>query len=149
VDPILPVVATHDDVIIDFLANGLTDARAAAEVFPFDRPRLASEVATSVATWWPSGAPRKLTLNAAFPNPFGPLTTLRYSLAEMRNVTVTLYDITGRRIRQLVEARQGPGEHRVTWDGTDGVGRRESSGVYLYRIVAGSETGHGRVVLTR
>lgn len=157
VDPILPAIASHDNVIIDFLANGLTDARAAAETFPFDRPTLASEALTSVATWqdsstFPSasvGAPGALTLNAAFPNPFGPLTTVSYSLAESRDVTLIFYDIAGRHVCQLVAGRQGPGEHRVAWDGTDKTGRRERAGVYLYRIVAGTEVGHGRVVLIR
>jgi len=149
VDPILPTIASHDNLIIDFLSNGLTDARAAAEVFPFDRPILASEAPPSDATWPPVGLPGALTRNAAFPNPFGSITTVNYSLTESRYVTVIFYDVTGRQVRQFVAGRQGPGEHRVTWNGTDKAGRRERTGVYLYRIVAGSETGHGRLVLIR
>jgi cytochrome c peroxidase len=148
VDPILPTIASHEDVIIDFLANGLTDPRAAAELFPFDRPTLASEIATSVPAVR-TEAPGTLTVHAAFPNPFGPLTTLRWSLAESRDVTVTLYDVSGRQVRRLVSGRQGPGEHQVTWDGTDRIGRRGSAGVYLYRVQAGREIAHGRVVLAR
>jgi cytochrome c peroxidase len=146
VDPILPTIASHDDLIIDFLMNGLTDPRAAAEVFPFDRPRLASEVVTSVAAIAP-GARGGLAVHPAFPNPFGPNTTLRWSLTESRDVTVTLYDVSGRRVRRLMSARQAPGEHQVTWDGTDRIGKRRSAGVYLYRVEAGPEVAHGRVVL--
>jgi hypothetical protein len=71
------------------------------------------------------------------PNPFNPSTTIRYELEERVTVTLTIYDVRGRVIKRLVNARQGPGIFRKVWNGTNGSGEMVSSGVYFYRLNAG------------
>ena len=69
-----------------------------------------------------------------FPNPFNPLTIISYTLPESRQVSVAIYDVSGRLLRRLVNQEQPAGRHQVTWQ-AEGI----SSGVYLCRIQAGRE----------
>ena len=67
-----------------------------------------------------------------YPNPFNPTTTISFTLPEQSNVKLELFDITGRRIAELVDTRFSAGMHDVTYDASD-----LSSGVYLLRMSAG------------
>jgi hypothetical protein len=82
-------------------------------------------------------SPKTFSLSQNFPNPFNPETKIRYELPENREIMVKVFDILGREVRTLVNGRVDAGFHEVTWDATDNVGRRVSSGVYYYQIVAG------------
>jgi hypothetical protein len=77
-------------------------------------------------------------LEQNFPNPFNPQTILAYSLKDASNVSLTIYDVGGRRVRDLVHEHRAPGAYRVVWDGRDGNGTQVASGVYFYKIIAGS-----------
>jgi hypothetical protein len=75
-------------------------------------------------------APGALRLTAA-PNPFNPRTTLRFSLPGDGRVTVTIHDLAGRLVADLVNADLPAGDHQVAWHGLDRRGRTSPSGVYL------------------
>lgn len=79
-------------------------------------------------------------LEQNFPNPFNPTTTLAYSLKDASNVNLTIYDVAGRQVRELVNERRERGAYRVVWDGRNDTGTTVSSGVYFYKLVAGSFT---------
>jgi len=81
--------------------------------------------------------PAAFTLHQNFPNPFNPITTLRYDLPSDALVTLSIYDMLGREITQLVNTTQDAGFKSVQWDATDSMGRPVSAGVYLYQIQAG------------
>ena len=83
-----------------------------------------------------SALPETFTLYQNYPNPFNPITTLRYDLPEQAFVTLTIYDMLGREITQLVSTTQEAGFKLVQWDGSDITGRPVSAGVYLYQIRA-------------
>lgn len=68
-------------------------------------------------------------LSGNIPNPFNPITTIRYDLPTEAQVNLTVYDLRGRVIEQLVDRRQSPGIYSVNWDAS-----RYSSGVYFYQI---------------
>jgi hypothetical protein len=87
----------------------------------------------------PGGDPG-LTLHANRPNPFHAATTIRYSLPRMMAVRLAIHDVTGRRVRTLVNGLQNAGEQRVIWDGRDESGSPASPGMYVCRLDAG---GHG------
>jgi hypothetical protein len=72
-----------------------------------------------------------------FPNPFNPSTQIRFSLGRREHVVLEVFDILGRRVRTLVSEFMEPGTRSVIWDGTNDQRVRVSSGVYLYRIIAG------------
>ena len=84
------------------------------------------------------------------PNPFNPLTWIRYELDTPAEVSLRVFDLSGRLVRtMLAPTRQDAGRHGVPWDGTDASGRHMASGVYLYRITADHEMQAGRMVLAR
>ena len=80
--------------------------------------------------------PTKFSLQNNFPNPFNPITILRYDLPEQAQVTLTVYDLMGREVTQLVNTTREAGFKSVQWDATDSFGKPVSAGVYLYQIQA-------------
>ena len=72
-----------------------------------------------------------------FPNPFNPITTLRYDLQEDVLVNVTIYDMTGRIVKNLVSSQQTAGYKSIKWNATNDAGSPVSAGIYIYMIQAG------------
>jgi hypothetical protein len=93
--------------------------------------------------------PEIFTLHQNFPNPFNPITTLRYDLPEDNFVMLTVYDMLGREIIQMVNTHQQAGFRSVQWDATDSMGSPVSAGVYLYQIEAGEFIQTKKMVLLK
>ncbi|MBW6514598.1 MAG: carboxypeptidase regulatory-like domain-containing protein [Candidatus Syntrophosphaera sp.] len=83
------------------------------------------------------------------PNPFNPETQISYSLKESAPVRLWIYNSKGQLIRCLVNADQPAGWYKVLWDGRDDSGQEVSSGLYLYRLSAGSYQSTRRMVLLK
>ncbi len=80
-------------------------------------------------------APGRSYLSGGTPNPFNPVTTLRYGLAAPGPVRLLVYDARGRQVRTLVQKPYSPaGTYSATWDGVDDGGRSMPSGIYLVRL---------------
>jgi len=79
-----------------------------------------------------------------YPNPFNPSTTIRFSLQAAANVTLTVFDMRGREVETLVKSRFAAGEHTILWDAGS-----LASGVYFYRLHAGSFTETRKLLLVR
>ncbi|MGE5807055.1 MAG: endo-1,4-beta-xylanase [Ignavibacteria bacterium] len=77
--------------------------------------------------------PGKFQLFANYPNPFNPITNIRYDIAATSQVTIKIFDVLGRHIQTLVNEMQSPGQYTVTFNASD-----LSSGIYFYRIEAGN-----------
>jgi flagellar hook assembly protein FlgD len=74
----------------------------------------------------------------SYPNPLNPMTTVEYGVPDPgARVTVRIFDVSGRLLRTLVDARQTAGVHQVSWDGRAEDGNRVASGVYPYEVVVG------------
>ncbi|OIO65747.1 MAG: hypothetical protein AUJ47_02415 [Candidatus Marinimicrobia bacterium CG1_02_48_14] len=86
---------------------------------------------------------------SAFPNPFNPTTTIRYTLPENGRVTVTIYDQLGRRVNQLVSAKQNAGEYTAQWNGRDDTGRQLASGLYFCQVSGGGFSKSIKLVLLK
>ncbi|MCP3859200.1 MAG: T9SS type A sorting domain-containing protein [Phycisphaeraceae bacterium] len=82
----------------------------------------------------PSG---RLSLGPNFPNPFNPVTTISFSLAEPGAVQLAVYDVRGRMVRTLVSGDMSAGEHEVVWQGKDDAGHQVASGLYFARMING------------
>ncbi|MDP6275307.1 MAG: T9SS type A sorting domain-containing protein, partial [Candidatus Marinimicrobia bacterium] len=93
--------------------------------------------------------PDKFAFHQNFPNPFNPVTTLRYDLPENSFVNVTIYDMLGRGIRTLVNTTQDAGFKSVIWNATNDFGKPVSAGVYLYQIQAGDFIQTKKMVLLK
>lgn len=76
--------------------------------------------------------PRHYSLKPNYPNPFNPVTQIRFTLPVMQKVTLTIYDITGRKVKTLVNAVLPAGSYQETFDGN-----HLASGVYLYQLKTG------------
>ena len=89
-------------------------------------------------------------LHQCYPNPFNPSTTIRYDLPEPVNVDITVYDVTGRRVRRLLDGEyMEAGSHSVVWDGRNDAGGTVDTGVYFCRLRAGAFSQTRKMVLMK
>jgi len=96
-----------------------------------------------------TGVPTPLKLQGNTPNPFNPRTSIRFSLDRDARVAVDVYDLRGRHVANLARRSLSAGDHSVSWEGRDGRGQPVGSGVYLYRVRAGTHAVKGRMVLSK
>ncbi len=82
--------------------------------------------------------PAEFALAQNYPNPFNPSTHISYALPHDAHVRLTIYDIRGSEVARLVDGEQNAGYFSVEWDGRNHTGVQASSGVYFYRLDAGS-----------
>jgi len=95
-----------------------------------------------------AGSANRLGQNA--PNPFNPATSIRFSVAHQgAHVTLAIYDVTGRLVRELVNEPTPAGEHLARWDGRSSSGRPASSGIYFYRLSVDGWTDSRKMVLLK
>lgn len=84
-----------------------------------------------------------------YPNPFNPLTNLRFQIADFEFIELSIFDITGRRVRTLVKSKMAPGNYTYQWNGRDDAGREVASGVYIYRLKAQDQIFSRKMLLLR
>jgi hypothetical protein len=93
--------------------------------------------------------PESYGLDQNHPNPFNPSTTINYQMPEEAQVKLVIYNLLGQQIKTLVNERVEAGFHKIVWDGTDEIGRQVASGVYVYRMDAGSFHHTRRMMLVK
>ena len=93
--------------------------------------------------------PEQFRLNQNYPNPFNPTTSLAYDLPEDAMVNITIYDMMGRLVSNLVSSQQNAGYKSIQWDATNNAGQPVSAGVYLYSIEAGEFRQTKKMVLLK
>ena len=93
--------------------------------------------------------PLSYKIHQNHPNPFNPVTTIRYDLPEDGLVNITVYDMMGRQINTLVNGQQTAGYNIVQWNATNTFGEAVSAGLYLYTIHAGNFTQTRKMVLLK
>ena len=84
-----------------------------------------------------SNTPKQFVLYPNYPNPFNPVTTIRYDLSKESFVDITIYDMLGNVVDNLVNDNQSSGYKSVQWNATNNQGEPVSAGVYVYKIQAG------------
>lgn len=129
----------HADVVAT-----LDPTYADAPVFASDAVYLVSALGGPTNTD-PNESALAFGLDPNYPNPFADATTIRYSVAHESDVTVSVYNLLGQRVAELVSERQQPGSYEVSFRPPSNL----SSGTYLYRLVTDSYTEHRRMVLVR
>ncbi len=84
------------------------------------------------------GIPTEFALHQNYPNPFNPTTTINFDLPEIADVKLIIYDITGRKVRTLVNnSGVAAGYKKIVWNGRDDFGNGVATGMYIYRLIAG------------
>jgi flagellar hook assembly protein FlgD len=86
---------------------------------------------------------------AIFPQPFSPSGVVGFSMPAASEVSLSVYDVKGRRVRMLATGTRSEGSHQVGWDGTDDAGRDVAPGLYFVRLNAGERVEVKRVVVVR
>jgi len=81
--------------------------------------------------------PQQFTLHQNYPNPFNPSTIISYDLPKSAHVKLVVYNVLGKEVRKLVDARETAGHHEITWNSKNDAGSAVVSGVYFYKITAG------------
>ena len=89
----------------------------------------------------PTGVPGRVVLHQNTPNPFNPVTKIRFSLPQRSQVELKIYDIAGREVKTLVSGElDSSNNHEYSWFGKDDSGDEVGSGVYFYRLNAGKDS---------
>ncbi|MDD4308982.1 MAG: T9SS type A sorting domain-containing protein [Candidatus Cloacimonetes bacterium] len=81
-----------------------------------------------------------LSLEQNYPNPFNPSTSISYSLAEPGHISLDIYNLKGQLVKNLYNGGADPGNHTITWNGTDNKGSNCSTGVYFYKLTTSKKT---------
>ncbi|RQW03789.1 carbohydrate-binding protein, partial [candidate division KSB1 bacterium] len=121
-----PVTGQHD-VYLKFIGTGT----GALFQFKFLSFKAEGDTTTSVFNPINSAAPQRFGLRQNYPNPFNPSTTIKYELPHSAHVQLTIYDMLGRQVVQLVNERQPAGRRIIFWDGTDIPGESVAAGLYF------------------
>ena len=135
-------------------SSGLPTGRTLADI-AFDSPGhiyvadslavyKSAQIFTGVEGPGSSKVPNTYRLDQNYPNPFNPSTTIRYGLPSRSHVTLTVFNTLGQQVATLVEGEQEAGFHEATFDASG-----LASGVYLYRLTAGSFVETRKLVLVR
>lgn len=88
----------------------------------------------------------EFTLSSNYPNPFNPITSIRYNLKTDSEVTITIYDLLGNVINKLFKGTQNAGSKKINWNATNNAGDQVSSGVYIYKIETNNSSNFGRMM---
>lgn len=131
--------------------------QGASSRLTFSRVVVADERAQSMAVTlihleWGSSVgqvEKTFTLEQNYPNPFNPTTTIRYKLEQPGRVQLTIFDITGREVRRVIDEYQLDGSYSVTWNGKDEAGQQLASGVYFARLNVNGALATMRMTLTK
>lgn len=108
-----------------------------------------NEEAAYTATEEVSALPEDFVLHANYPNPFNPTTTIAYELPNAVDVKVQVFNALGQMVRTLVNSEQKAGKYNVQWDSRSDAGNVVASGVYIYRIQAGSFVATKKMLLVK
>ena len=88
--------------------------------------------------------PGSFALEQNYPNPFNPSTTISFDVPKQSHLRLAIYDVLGRQVKTLVDEEKNPGRYSVTFDASN-----LPSGVYLYRLEAGSFSEVRKMVVVR
>jgi hypothetical protein len=111
---------------------------------------IASGVIPSGTPRVPYAAPNSVMACSVWPNPFAGSARISYAVPhDSADVKLSIYDVSGRRVRTLVEGPASGGVHQVLWCGEDDRGYEVAKGVYFYRLTVETATATGKIVLLR
>ncbi len=84
-----------------------------------------------------------------YPNPFNPVTTIKYSVAHAAKVTLDIFNVRGQKVRNLVKDTKQAGQYSVTWNGKDDQGQNLSSGIYFSKMIADGKISIRKMIMLK
>jgi hypothetical protein len=97
----------------------------------------------------PDVLPAYYSLEQNYPNPFNPATTIKYTVANEGFVKLSIYNVLGQKVIDLVDKTQKPGAYKVIWEGNNKAGSAVASGVYFYRLKTEEYTDSKKMILIK
>ena len=95
------------------------------------------------------GTPTRFVMHRNYPNPFNPMTTVKFELPRPGHAKLTVYDLSGRVVRTLVDENLPAAVHQRQWDGSNDQGHRVASGTYYFRLISDGFTSVQKVMLVK
>jgi hypothetical protein len=141
-----PIWAWNQNYLIDFAIRGNTtyayyvtatdwiDQEGEASAFTLTYVPVIERAKTATEM-----IPKEYALFSAYPNPFNPITNIKIDIPENSYVKLTVFDLSGRVVTELLNQNITAGTHHTIWNGKDKNGNSVSSGVYLYTLTAKSQ----------
>ena len=93
--------------------------------------------------------PEVFTLHQNYPNPFNPVTNIIYAMDITSDITITVHNIQGQLVKNLFIGNVKPGQHTVSWNGTDRTSQPVPSGIYIYSIKSSRQILAGKMMLLK
>ncbi|MFC1527188.1 right-handed parallel beta-helix repeat-containing protein [Candidatus Neomarinimicrobiota bacterium] len=146
-------------ILIPGITDDVTDGKPDAGAYEYGGTQ-ANWVAGSTLTprnWWEvvlsvddrKEHPIRFSLAQNYPNPFNPITTVHYNLPKETHIKITIYDMLGRNVHELISKKLPSGKYSVQWNGKDINGNPVSTGIYLYQLKAGNFVQTKKMVLMK
>jgi len=142
--------ATDYEYVDSFVEAGQTYEYRLGDVDYYGVVTYHATRSVTVTTTLVTGKINQFTLLDAYPNPFNPNTTLKYSIPNyVALVNIQVFDISGKLVKTLVDEKQSSGWHEIQWDGTNQSGLDMSGGAYLARVKVGNEIKTTKLMLLK
>ena len=93
--------------------------------------------------------PASFNLSQNYPNPFNPSTTINFSLPQKSEVKLIVYDILGKEVKTLINGNREAGSYEIKWNGLNNNGQSVATGIYIYRISAGTFGAEKKMILMK
>lgn len=93
--------------------------------------------------------PTTFAISQNYPNPFNPTTSIKYQLPQTADVTITIYNLLGQKVRTLVNEKKEPGYYEVAWNGLNDHDVQVATGLYIYRIKAADFVSSKKMLLLK
>jgi PKD repeat protein len=136
--------STNDDILIE--VDGKPVYPSVKWQGQGARVRLAALTSSSQGT---GEIPRTFSLAQNYPNPFNPSTTIEYSLPTASQVVIEVFNVAGQKVKTLVDGPIEAGVHSTAWDGLEENGTTAASGIYFYRLRAGTYSETRKMLLLK
>lgn len=134
--------------VITYTGSGRLDSVQAVNIHE-EQLTTAINIATGIGGLEDPNLPDRISLSQNFPNPFNPSTEIQFSLPSAALTRLTIHDLLGREVLTLLDQSLPAGQYGVVWDGHSRNGETVASGVYIYRLTAGTTSLSRKMLLLR
>ena len=114
-----------------------------------DEVMLANRLLTDVKNSDNKTIPESMSLANAYPNPFNPMTNIKFTVSENSNVTIKVFDLLGREVKTLLNENMNTGTYNIQWNAEDNSGKKAASGVYICTLCDGKKTKSIKMILSK
>jgi len=147
----------HHAVVSGVVPDGAVNVNAGAELWQGEEPDMGAvfydniEMIVTTLTTEEEDiiTPKEFALLGNYPNPFNPVTTLRFDLDYRSKVNVSVYNILGNEVITLQNGELNAGRHSLQWNASNSYGQRVPSGLYLYKVVSDNRVLTGKMLLMK